>query len=110
MSKGIFDDYIINNAFSMDKLPLFSMSSLRISKKTQNQVFWSSLVESKLQSIYSTVQVFNGMPSKNDFLQATRESPIQWDPKYTMAQYKHQYNDSYEEKKNSTQGQCTTYH
>ena len=39
------------------------------------------------------------MPSKNDVLLATRESPIQWDPEFTMTQYEHQSNDSYEEKK-----------
>ena len=62
------------------------MASLRIDKTTQKQLFWSSLVESQLQSIYSTIKVFNGMPSKNDVLQATRESPIQQDTEYTMTQ------------------------
>ena len=39
------------------------------------------------------------MPSRNDVLQATREYPIQWDPEYTMTQYKRQSNYLYEEKK-----------
>ena len=39
------------------------------------------------------------MPSKNDFLQSTRESTIQWDPEYTMTQYEHQSNDLHEEQK-----------
>ena len=99
MAKGICDDSIIHNAMSMNELPPLSMSSLRISKKTQNQVFWSSLVESKLQSIYSIVQVLKGMPYKNDVLQSTRESTIQWDPEYMMTQYEHQSNDLHEEQK-----------
>ena len=74
---------------SMNKLPPFSMASLQISETTQNQLFWSLLVESQLQSIYSTIQVFNGMPSKNDVLQAKREYPIQWYPGHTMTQYEH---------------------
>ena len=79
MAKGIFDDSIIHNSMSMNELPPLSMASIRISKTTQNQVFWLSLVESKLQSIYSIIQVSIGMPSKNDVLLSTRESPIQWD-------------------------------
>ena len=79
MAKGIFDDSVIKNSMSMNELPPLSMASIRISKTAQNQVFWSSLVESKLQSIYSTIQVFIGMSSKNDVLQSTRESPLQRD-------------------------------
>ena len=79
MAKGIFDDSIIHNSMSMNELPPRSMASIRTSKTAQNQVIWSALVESKLQSIYSTIQVFIGMSSKNDVLQSTRESPLQRD-------------------------------
>ena len=39
------------------------------------------------------------MPSKNDVLEATRESPIQRDTEYTMTQYEYQSNDYHEEQK-----------
>ena len=39
------------------------------------------------------------MPYTNYILKSTRESPRQWDPEYTMTQYKHQSNYPYEEQK-----------
>ena len=90
MAKRVFDDAIIHNALAMNELPPFTMTGLRAVQMQANKEFWRSKKKSQLRSIYNTLQNTNGIPSKEEVMQATRESPLEWDAVQTLTQYEHQ--------------------
>ena len=84
MAKRIFDDTIIHNAMSINELPPYSIVSLRNDQAEQNKQFWVSIVQSQLHSIFSSLQSLDGIPTKDDIIEITRETQLQWDPLQTF--------------------------
>ena len=99
MAKGIFDDAIIHNEMSLNELPPYSMAVIRSNKTDENIQYWSSFVKSQVHSIYSSIPVSERIPSKDDILKATRDTPIFWDPITSFAQYPNQSLESFNEQK-----------
>ena len=101
MAKGIFDDPIIHDTISINESPPFLTASLPFEKIRQNQLFWSALIESQLESIFSSNFIISdSMPSKFDFLNSvTRDNPFRWDPVCSLKQYEYQSVGSFEEQK-----------
>ncbi|MDB4430362.1 GIY-YIG nuclease family protein [bacterium] len=96
-AQKVLDDAIVHNALSINELPPFTMSSLRVEKTAENEQLWTDHKTSQLQSVYNTLNNTQGIPSKEDVLAAERDSPLQWDPLETVVRYEHQSNESFEE-------------
>ena len=71
---------LFHNTMTMNKLPPYSIVSLCNEKIEQNKQFWISMVESQLHSAFWSLQSSNGMPTKDEIIDITRETPPQLDP------------------------------
>ena len=99
MAKGIFDDAIMHDAMSLNELPPYIIASVYDKKIEENKQFQSSLVNSQLDSIFSSIPVSNGIPAKDDIINIKRDTPIKWDPLTIFAQYQNQSLQSFNEQK-----------
>ena len=97
MAKRVFDDAIVHNCLSMNELPPFTMSNVRAVNDEKIQQFWTSLVNSQLHSVYTTLCNINNLPTQDEILQAHRHLPLDWNPLENLQQYEHQTNESFAE-------------
>lgn len=97
LAKQVFDDAIVHNALSMSELSPYTMTGIRIAASEKNIRYWQEMKASQLQSVYNTLQYTEGVPSKDAVVEATRLSPLQWDPTQTLLQFENQSQESFEE-------------
>ena len=62
MAKKVFDDAIVHNTMSMNKLPPFTMATVRGVRTAENDAFWQNIKTSQLDSVYATLQHSQGIP------------------------------------------------
>ena len=55
MAKIILGDITILNNISINELPLFTMTSLRLKKTEENDQLWKSMIDTPINSIYNTI-------------------------------------------------------
>ena len=97
MVKRVFDDAIVHNCLSMNELPPFTMSNVCAVNDEKIQQFWTSLINSQLHSVFTTLCNVNNLPSKEEILQVHCYSPLDWNPAENLQQYEHQTNESFVE-------------
>ena len=103
MAKRVFDDAIIHNALSMNELPPFTMTGLRLKQTESNNRFWTSNKEAQLQSIYTVLRHMDNIPSKDEIMSVNRETPMVWNPVRNLSQFINQSEESFLEQKEAIQ-------
>lgn len=100
-SKNVMDNAIVNDSLSMNELPPFTMATLRMSTTAQNKQWWADMTNLQLDSIYSTrsLQQTDGMPTREDINNVTRDTPLMWNPTDVMTRYERQSEASFAEQK-----------
>ena len=93
----MFDDAIIHNSISMNKLPPLSTTSVCSKNDKEVQKFWKSLIKSQLHSVYAALCNAINLPSKNKVLCVDRHSPLDYDTLKNLTQHQHQTSKSFNE-------------
>ena len=98
MANRVFEEIIFHDSFSANDIPFTIAEMLNDAEREQVQ-WWEDMKESQLTAIYHTLDGIPNLPSRNEVKQATRYSPLAWDPVSSMVQSDQQNITSFKEQR-----------